>query len=102
MPTENNKLGLIKFLVIIAITCSGWVYNLAAWKTDTKYTADDVGKNTQRIEALELSSPQVGMNTLALQEMNNEVSVLADDVSEIKGDIKAVLAHLEWLRRNGG
>jgi len=104
MANVQNKWSIIKILVMvfgILITISGWAFGLGMWKASTNFTADDVQEHTERIENIENVIPQVEKNTSEIEMVKSNQNKWIDDISEMKGDIKEIKAHLEWLREKG-
>ena len=97
----------ITFIITIAITISGWIYNAGGKDRETQIAIEKISENETRLSVLEGSTAELGIfqekvsdQEKKLEILDEDVRAIKDDVGSIKQDLREIGTDIKWIKQN--
>ena len=97
----------LTFIITIAITVSGWIYNAGGKDVQTQIAIDRISENDTRLKVienataeLEVYQEKVDAHEKKLEVLNGDVRSIREDVNAIKQDLREIGTDIKWIKEN--
>ena len=95
------------FIITIAITVSGWIYNAGGKDKETQIAIDRISENDTRLKVMESATAELGVyqekidtHEKKLEALNGDVRTIREDVNAIKQDLREIGTDIKWIKEN--